>query len=176
MKRILQKKNLYFDPWCAHGESWGKVVAYEKSIQRDSSQSSLKEMWLTRAQVHDFFNGPVVGDAIIATKSPPEADRPHPVVPHVKEATQYWVTVDEAFMRSLTHEREKAMSFVGNVDTDNSDMVKEFVAATSAQPNVANAASSATAVSSQEEIWRKAQVEEAEKAKAERKAAAKQRQ
>ena len=79
-------------------------------------------------------------------------------------------------MRPLTHETEKAMSFVGNVDTDNSDMVKELVAATSAQPNVANAASSATAVSSQEEIWRKAQEEEAEKAKAERKAAAKQRQ
>ena len=109
MKKDPAKQNHYFDLRYAHGESWGKVVAYEKSIQRDSSQSSIKEMWLTRAQVHDFFKDPIAGDAIIATKSPPETERPHPVVPRVKEATQYWVTVDEAFVRSLAHETEKAV-------------------------------------------------------------------
>jgi hypothetical protein len=72
------KRNHYFDLWVGCGQSWGKVVLFEKTFRKQTKRGTFKERWLTRDQLLDHYKNEFVVDAIIKTKSFPTEKRQHP--------------------------------------------------------------------------------------------------
>lgn len=72
------KRNHYFDLWVGCGQSWGKVVLFEKTYRKQTKRGKFKEQWLTKDQLIDHYKNETVVDAIIKTKTIPESKRQHP--------------------------------------------------------------------------------------------------
>jgi hypothetical protein len=169
-----RKKSYYFDMWLSCAEDWGRVVIYEKRIRRLTEESTMKEAWLNKAQLLDFFKCPVVVEALIAKKPAPEFQRPNPDIPYCPEATQYYVCVEESYVKTLAHESERGMVLSGNVSRDDRSVVEGLLQSTAQKPMLQDGAD--PRIEAAEEARRSAEQqkakEEAEKKAAERKAAA----
>jgi hypothetical protein len=94
----------------------------------------MKEAWLNKAQLLDFFKCPVVVEALIAKKPAPEFQRPNPDIPYCPEATQYYVCVEESYVKTLAHESERGMVLSGNVSRDDRSVVEGLLQSTAQKP------------------------------------------
>ena len=109
-------------------------MLYEKRIRRLTEESTMKEAWLNKAQLLDFFKCPVVVEALIAKKPAPEFQRPNPDIPYCPEATQYYVCVEESYVKTLAHESERGMVLSGNVSRDDRSVVEGLLQSTAQKP------------------------------------------
>ena len=117
MQKDPLKHGHYFDLWLAHGENWGKVVVFEKSYLKTSTNSRTKECWVTEDQLLDYLKNAQVVSAILASKSEAaKTKRPHPDAPNEPAATQYFCCVEESVMRGQEYGQEQGVAFSAQLD------------------------------------------------------------
>ena len=70
LEKDKTKVNHFFDLWCAHGEDWGRVQAFQRRYQRNSSGQFAKQVWRNRSQLVAHFHSEVVADAVVPSRNP----------------------------------------------------------------------------------------------------------
>ena len=110
---------LWFTRWGGNAENWGLALVHEQIIRRELTENTAGEAWLTFAQVKDLYKCEVVATAICGEcLQDASLWRKHPRVPHIEDATQFWVRVNEGMNKKLQDVVSKAISFKGEVDMD----------------------------------------------------------
>ena len=108
----MDSQRQWFHTWVEQGSSWANVVAWQTVRKRQTNSAESLYGWMTAAQVEDLYKDPSVAAAICAKcEKDPNLWRPHPDVPELKEAMQFWVSKVSQNKQTTQHVNEKGLQF-----------------------------------------------------------------
>ena len=113
----LSGKQMWYKIWLDCGESWLKVTATETFAQINTELTRKAKAWLCESQIADLYKSAAIASGIVKRlKEKAGCWRPHPEVPDMPEAVQYFVMVEDSMREDLQRVHSKQLSFLAQMD------------------------------------------------------------
>jgi hypothetical protein len=117
--RIISEKDgsAWFPLWLDSGCSWGQVSMSEEFNDKVSDGDKTIDAWLTESHIEDLYKSCALSAGIVAEKKKHSTTwRPHPEVPHIKEAMQFLVQVSDEKRKEVERIHETGAKLVADLD------------------------------------------------------------
>ena len=124
-----QSKKFWYEVWLENGRKWSRAKATEsfKKLHRELDRSI--SAWLVESQIIDLYKDETIANEIVRVKKANATLwRPHPEVPHLATAVQYWCKVDESKRKELERVREQKIDWSALLDADGAGKVAAYFA------------------------------------------------
>lgn len=120
----LDERKRWFHIWLESNRSWGKAIATEEARKEQEKTQEHKKVWMTLDQCKNVFKSQAVGQAIFdAARLNPSTWRPHPLVPHIQEAVQCKIAVEDAEFDRVRDIISRGTRFETELDQDASQIL-----------------------------------------------------
>jgi len=115
--KSLKDKQSWFNIWLDSDGSWGKVELKEDISRSHVDTGETAVAWLTEGQLADHYKDINIAAAIVAKKRTDDNSwKPHPEVPHLKEAALYKVFLTDKEKKEIVDKHTKSAGITVDVD------------------------------------------------------------
>ena len=126
-----QEKKTWYNIWMENGMKWSRVRMSEQFKTTDRQVDGSIHAWLTESQICDLYKCETTAAEIVKMKEQrPQMWRPHPEIPHIKEARQFYCLVRQELRKELENIKSRQVDWSADIEAEAARHLSQQIAPT----------------------------------------------